>query len=108
MATIPCGEDRAANCEACEANVKDINLKMMSADELWNLHEKIRAILPSPFLSLGGGFLLPGCLAFYCAALLPTSRFAAVRAGELFVGREETKNPAEPSSANSFSLGGLY
>jgi DNA-binding protein H-NS len=27
--------------------VKDINLEMMSADELWNLHEKIRAILPT-------------------------------------------------------------
>jgi DNA-binding protein H-NS len=45
MATIPCGEDRKVDCEACEANVKDINLEIMSTDELWNLHEKIRAVL---------------------------------------------------------------
>jgi DNA-binding protein H-NS len=28
-----------------EAHMKDINLEMMSTDELWNLHEKICAIL---------------------------------------------------------------
>jgi DNA-binding protein H-NS len=29
----------------CEAKMKDRNLELMSTDELWNLHEKIRAIL---------------------------------------------------------------